>query len=90
MKFNILSVNEDGGVSSRLTGVQRNFHTSGDNTLRISVSEKGNLMLVRTFNGKSTAFDFDRADIDGIIDFFKEAKIFMDEARLVEKLTGKR
>ena len=97
----ILSVNEDGGVSSRITAVFETSVSRGvyeNNVTRVSVDEDRNMSISfsksRTDRyGSSPVCNMhvkiDHADIDGLIDFLQNvAKPFVSEADLVKTLAG--
>jgi hypothetical protein len=92
-KFELLSVAEDDYESDRLT-VKQEFYSPNRQALKISITSKRNL-VIETWcptNGgnqrtKIVAID---VDIEGLLQFVQDAKTFIDEEAMIEKLKGKK
>lgn len=97
----ILTVNEDSGVSSRITAVfvtMVHNSTYDENVTRISVDEDRTISIIfskyhpNRYGSTPVSnmhVKIDYADIDGIIDFLQNvAKPFVSEADLVKTLAG--
>lgn len=90
-ELKILTVNEDGGFSDRMTAVQDSHLPGANFSLRISIDTESKLTLKITSNkyqpGTGT-MDFPNLDIDGLIDYLQQVKTFMSEEEMVVALRG--
>jgi len=90
-EFDILSVSEDDGHLDRLTG-EANI---GNGKLRISVTENSKVMLKLTYHehkrtrAAATELTLEGVNIDQLLHFLSEAKQFIDEQEVMNRLMGK-
>jgi len=90
-ELDILSVQEDGGRLDRLTGST----PIGNGSFRISVDENSNIELRLTYyehkRTKAAAAELylEKINLDDLIHFLQEAKQFIDEQEVVNRLMGK-
>jgi len=101
MKFEILSVAEDGYESNRITAAQRSIKpvsttkTRWNQTyyaiqeIRFSLDVKRTL-TVREYEDKrlKAIITFDKIDIDSLIEYLQQVKTFISEEEMVAKLMG--
>jgi hypothetical protein len=90
-EFDILSVAEDGGRLDRLTGKA----AIGNGNLFLSVDENSNVAIrlvyyehKRTRAG-ATEVTLEKVDMNHLLHFLKEAKQFIDEQEVMNRLMGK-
>lgn len=85
MKFELLSINEDDGASDRVTAKQ-----VGEGSIKISITDRKRARIEhidgRTYH--KSIIEFKDLDIDGLIDFLQEAKVFISEEEMVRTLMG--
>jgi len=102
MKFEILSVAQDGYRSDRITAVLRHVKSVADRNhwngrqlsvveLRISVDVKSTI-TIHEYDGDmlKNMISFERCDIDSLIQCLQDVKTFISEEEMVAKLMGKR
>jgi hypothetical protein len=87
MTWTTLSVSEDNNRSDRLTAEYKGYYKGSDIDLKISISEKRELTISNRAGVLLTPA-FDCGDIDGLIEYLQDAKVFLEEADLVKKLLG--
>jgi len=98
MHLNILSVAEAGGDSDVVVCIQGGTDFVGrynDTDLKISINSQSQItieILRRTMNQRivDNKLTFNNLDIDGMIEYLTEVKQFISEAKLVDRLMGKR
>jgi hypothetical protein len=90
--FNLLSVVEDDGHSDRLTAVQTNFakHRSlgyRHQLIKISVTSNSDLILSSHIDGCAVhEIEFLGIDVDSLIDYLQDVKVFLAEEKMIKKL----
>ena len=77
-KFELLSVAEDRNKSDRITGSQEGLTLSIDKNSRLTINLR--------FTEQS--FVLSKLDIDCLILFLQDAKQFIEEHKVIEKLKG--
>ena len=91
-EFDILSVAEDDGKLDRLSGVA----TIGNGNLKVSVDENSNITLrlayfqVNRPRAAVAELTLEKVDLDHLLHFLNEAKQFVDEQEVVNRLMGKK
>ncbi len=91
-KFKVLSVAEDRWQSDRLTA-NAESHFPNRQTFSLSFTDKGNMIMeaycpsnVGIPVTKITVFDL---DLDSLLQFVQDAKLFIEEERMIATLIGK-
>jgi hypothetical protein len=90
-KFEIISVAEDDYESDRLS-VKQEFQKPNRQSLKISITAKRNMIIETWCAGphqRRTCITAIEVDIEGLLQFVQDAKTFIDEEAMVEKLKGK-
>lgn len=90
--YTILSVNEDNGHSDRLTAkFQSHNGRFGDwSTMKISVTDSRKLIIGK-IDGNGLVnqnVEFQDIDLDGLIQYLQDVKVFLSEEDMVKKLMG--
>jgi hypothetical protein len=91
MKLEMLSVAQDNGHSDRITAQQRNYVRGMTNLFQISVTNNGKLTITHDYpSARGTAVvEYPEIDLDGLIQFLQDAKTFVSEEEMYQKLKGK-
>jgi len=91
-KFEILSVAEDNNKSNCLSAEQTCYKNGIIQSLYLSVNTDRDLVIRAKSNtnyvGVSTTFR--GIDVDSLIEYLQDVKIFLSEEDMVKKLMGKR
>jgi hypothetical protein len=90
-KFELISIAEDGYESNRISCVHEE-HFPNRQQLKLSVTSKKNLVIEASNpnnNRPATIINVFDIDVDGLIEFLKEAKTFISEEEMVRKLMGR-
>jgi len=90
--YKLLSVNEDGGNSDRLTASffsYGGFNKSSDMIISVTATRKLTIEQ-RKPNGLSGSLEFQDLDIDGLIQYLQEVKTFLHEEDMIKVLMGQR
>jgi hypothetical protein len=88
--YKLLSVNEDNGHSDRLTArffSYGGFNKSSDMIISVSATRKFTIEQ-RKPNGLTGSVEFQDIDIDGVIQYLQDVKVFLSEEDMVKKLMG--
>jgi hypothetical protein len=90
-ELRILTVNEDGGFSDRMTATQSSHLPNANFSLKISIDTERKLSMLVTSNVMPArqVLDFPKLDIDGLIDYLQQVKTFISEEDMVVALRGK-
>ena len=86
-KFEILSVAENNGLSDRITA-RRAVFLPNRQTVDISVTSVGNMVINSTMGGKQVDIALFDVDFDDLISFLQEAKTYVSEEKMMRKLLG--
>jgi hypothetical protein len=91
-KFEILSVAEDNWESDRISAKAESYYPNRQ-TLKLTFTSKGNLIIeascptnISTKTTQILTFD---VDLDSLLQFVQEAKVYIEEEKVIEKLIGK-
>ncbi len=86
-------------VSKSYAGFSQDRHISQDKTLKISIDADRNLTLNMFTNGiyngafkfheHEIQFEFHDVDVDGLIQYLQEVKVWLSEEDMIKKLIGK-
>jgi hypothetical protein len=92
VKFEVASVAEDSYQSDRLTA-KAESHFPNRQTLKLSFTAKGNMIVEASCPTNqsipvTTIVAFD-VDVDSLLQFIQDAKIFIEEEKVIAKLIGK-
>lgn len=95
MPFKVLTVNENGGDSRSMTAVQTQHswtpgYSPGEDKLIVKIDTKKNIIIAfMRDNIAKEQIQFTGLDLDGLIEFLQDARTFISEEEMVEKLKGK-
>lgn len=86
-RWRTLSVGEDDGRSERITAVYTGYHKFATTELRISIDDN-KLLTIGNEAGILYTPGFTLRDIDDLILYLQDAKLFVEESNTVKKLLG--
>jgi hypothetical protein len=86
-RWKTLTVAEDNGHSDRLTTEYRGYYKGSGTDLRISISEKRELTISNP-GGILCTPGFTTKDIDDLILYLQDAKVFLEESDILKRLLG--
>lgn len=92
MTLRTLSVNEDGGRSERISAVQYEFARSHMSVacVKFSITGQGSMVIKKAPcpDSLGTEICLYHLDIDGLIDYLQQAKVFISENKTIDILMG--
>lgn len=85
-----MSVNEDDRHSDRITAAFLSYGGfNRPSNMLISVGATRKFTVSKVVNGIAETLEFQDIDLDGLIQYLQDAKVFLSEEDMVKKLMGK-
>ncbi len=85
----VLSVNEDGGRSDRMSAEQRNWVHGESETLNISIDVDRTLTITtKEYACFAKTIQFKGIDLSGLIEYLQDVQTFISEEDMIYKLKG--
>jgi hypothetical protein len=94
MTFKLLSVAENDYKSDTLAAVSvYNYYGAGGGSgcikTKVEVSDRRKITITSTDGNKSTSLEIKNTDIESLIEFLKDAQLFVSESELFNAIRGK-